>query len=111
MALRGISVDLKHWENWSAIILISEVMMNELTQYTLRPTKWVTLECTKNNSTGPHKPIRISLLAKITWGISSGFGHMVAIITRINTQTHVFANYSLGKSIAHSIFKVYFSTV
>ena len=41
---------------------------------------------TKNNSTGPHKPmniIRNSLLAKITMGISSGFGHMVAIITRI----------------------------
>ena len=30
--------------------------------------------------------IRDSLLAKITCGISSGFGHMVAIITRINTQ-------------------------
>ena len=39
-------------------------------QSTLRPTKWVTLECTKNNSTGPHKPmniIRDSLLAKITY--------------------------------------------
>ena len=38
-------------------------------QSTLRPTNWVTLECTKNNSTGPHKPmniIRDSLLAKIT---------------------------------------------
>ena len=54
----------------------------------------MTLECTKNNSTGPHTPmniIRDSLLAKITrggggGGISSGFGHMVAIVMRINTQ-------------------------
>ena len=48
-------------------------------QSTLRPTNWVT----------PHKPmniIRDSLLAKITRGISSGFGHMIATITRINTQ-------------------------
>ena len=30
--------------------------------------------------------VRDTLLAKITWGISSGFGNMVAIITRINTQ-------------------------
>ena len=37
-------------------------------QSTLRPTKWVTLECTKNISTRPHKPIRNSLLAKITLG-------------------------------------------
>ena len=38
-------------------------------QSTLRPTNWMTLECTKNNSTGPYKPmniIRDSLLAKIT---------------------------------------------
>ena len=51
-------------------------------QSTVRPTNWVTLECTSNNSTGPHD----SLLAKVTRGISSGLGHMVAIITRINTQ-------------------------
>ena len=43
-------------------------------QSTLSPN-WVTLECTKNNSTGPHKPmniIRDSLLAKITWGGGGG---------------------------------------
>ena len=40
------------------------------------------------NSTAPHKTmniIRDRLLAEITWGLC-GFGHMVAIITRINTQ-------------------------
>ena len=46
-----------------------DIIYTILKQSTLRPTKWVTLECTKNNSTGPHKPmniIRNSLLAKIT---------------------------------------------
>ena len=58
----------------------------------------MTLECTKNNSTGPHKPmniIRNSLLAKITLGYlkwlrvygCNYYGHMVAIIKRINIQT------------------------
>ena len=67
-------------------------------QSTLRPTKWVTLECTKNNSTGPHKPmniIRNSLLAKITveylkW--LRAYGHNY--YAHHHTNSYVFANYS-----------------
>ena len=71
-------------------------------QSTLRPTNWVTLEltleCTKNNSTGPHKPmniIRDSLLAKITpgylkWLRAYGRNYYV----RQHPRSYVFANYS-----------------
>ena len=83
-------------------------------QSTLRPTKWVTLECTKNNSTEPRKPmniIRNSLLAKITLGYLKwlwAYGRNYYVHQHPNS--YVFANYSYGKSIAYSTFKVYFST-
>ena len=82
-------------------------------QSTLRPTKWVTLECTKNISTGPHKPmniIRNSLLAKITLGYLKWLRAYGRNYYAQHRNSYVFANYSKGKSIAHSTFKVYFST-
>ena len=41
--------------------------------------------------------IRDSLLAKITRGISSGFGLMVATITHINTQALCVGKLFIGK--------------
>ena len=67
-------------------------------QSTLRPTNWVTLECTSNNSTGPHKPmniIRYSLLAKITQGylnLLCAYGRNY--YAHQHSSTYVFANYS-----------------
>ena len=82
---------------------VSSIIAQWNYQSTLRPTRWVTLECTKNNSTGPHKPMnffRNSLLAKITLGYlkwlraygRNNYAHQ-------HPNSHVFANYSCTLNI------------
>ena len=57
-----------------------------------RPTNWVTLECTSNNSAGPHKPmniIRDSLLAKITRGVAQVASGIWSQLLLASTPKHL----------------------